>query len=96
MNNCHFKHEPRNEETVKQLKTRMNRMIGQMNGIQRMLDENRYCGDILIQIAAIEKALEAFGYVILEDHLKTCVVDEVQNGNLNVMDEVVDLMKQLK
>lgn len=61
-----------------------------------MLDENRYCGDILIQIAAVERALQSFGYIILKDHMETCVVEGVKNGDLAVVDEAVELMKKLK
>ena len=50
------RHTPRGEEELRQLKNRLNRMVGQLNGIGRMLDENRYCGDILIQISAVERA----------------------------------------
>lgn len=71
-------------------------MIGQLNGMKKMLDENRYCGDILIQIAAVERALQSFGYIILKDHMETCVVEGVKNGDLAVVDEAVELMKKLK
>ena len=67
-----------------------------LNGMKKMLDENRYCGDILIQIAAVERALQSFGYIILKDHMETCVVEGVKNGDLAVVDEVVELMKKLK
>lgn len=63
---------------------------------EKMLDENRYCGDILIQIAAVERALQSFGYIILKDHMETCVVEGVKNGDLAVVDEAVELMKKLK
>ncbi len=71
-------------------------MIGQLNGISKMLDENRYCGDILMQVAAVESALQAFGYMVLQDHLETCVVEEVQKGNTQVVDEAMELIKKLK
>lgn len=58
-----------------------------------MLDDNRYCGDILTQIAAVESALQSFGYIILQDHMETCVVEEIKNGNLQIVDEAVDLIK---
>jgi DNA-binding FrmR family transcriptional regulator len=61
-----------------------------------MLDENRYCGDILIQIAAVEKALESFGYIVLSNHLKTCVTQDVLDGKNETMDEVMDMIKKLK
>ena len=61
-----------------------------------MLDDNRYCGDILTQIAAAESALKSVGYIILEEHMKTCVVEQVQNGNNKVMEEAMELIKKLK
>lgn len=91
-----YKKTPRSEQARHQLQNRLNRMIGQLNGIQKMLDDNRYCGDILTQIAAVENALQSFGYLILQDHMETCVVEEIQNGNIQVVDEVVDLIKKLK
>lgn len=93
---CHTKATPRGEKELKQLKNRLHRMIGQLNGVGRMLDENRYCGEVLIQVAAIESALQAFGYAILQEHMKTCVVEEIQKGNTAVVDEAVELIKKLK
>uniref|UniRef100_UPI0040560B0B metal-sensing transcriptional repressor n=1 Tax=Acetatifactor sp. TaxID=1872090 RepID=UPI0040560B0B len=93
---CHTKATPRQEQELKQLKNRLNRIIGQLNGIGKMLDENRYCGDILTQVAAVESALQSFGYVILKEHLETCVVEEVQKGNEEIMDEALELIKKLK
>ena len=93
---CQHKHTPRSEETLKTLKNRLNRMIGQLNGIGSMLDDNRYCGDILTQIAAVESALQSFGYIILQDHLETCVVEQIQQGNTDILTEAVDLIKKLK
>lgn len=93
---CHQKATPRDEQELKQLKNRLNRIIGQMNGISRMLDENRYCGDILTQVAAVESALQSFGHVILKEHMETCVVEEIQKGNTEVIAEAVELIKKLK
>lgn len=93
---CHKKSTPRQEKEVKQLKNRLNRIVGQLNGIGRMLDENRYCGDILTQVAAVESALQSFGYLILQEHMETCVVEEIDKGNLEVIEEAVELMKKLK
>lgn len=93
---CKHKSTPRSEETAKQLQNRLNRMIGQMNGIGKMLEDNRYCGDILTQIAAVESALQSFGYLILKEHMNTCVIEELQKGNTEIMDEAVELMKKLK
>ena len=93
---CHQKATPRSEKERKQLQNRLSRMAGQLNGISRMLEENRYCGDILTQVAAVESALQAFGYVILQEHMKTCVVEEIKKGNTAIVDEAVELVKKLK
>ncbi len=93
---CHRKATPRQEKELRQLKNRISRMTGQLNGIGRMLDENRYCGDILTQVAAVESALQSFGYQILQEHMETCVVEEIRKGNMEVVEEAVELMKKLK
>lgn len=93
---CHFKATPRDERKLRQLKNRLSRMSGQLSGIGRMLDENRYCGDILTQVAAVESALQAFGYLILREHMETCVAEEIQKGNTGVVEEAVELVKKLK
>ena len=92
----HHKHTPRDEQAIRLLQNRLNRMIGQLNGIKNMVEDNRYCGDILTQVAAVESALQSFGYIILQDHLETCVVEEIRNGNPPIVDEAVELMKKLK
>ena len=82
---CRAKHTPRSEKELKQLQNRLNRIVGQLNGIGRMLDENRYCGDIL-----------SFGHIVLARHMETCVVEEIRKGNEQIMEEVVELVKKLK
>ena len=93
---CHHKNTPRTEKEQKQLQNRINRIIGQLNGIKGMIDDNRYCGDILIQIGAVESALQSLGYIILQDHMQTCVVEEVRNGNEEILAEAIELIKKLK
>ena len=93
---CHHKTTPREEKELKQLKNRLNRMIGQLNGIGKMLDENRYCGDVLTQVAAVESALQSFGYQLLQEHMETCMVEEIVQGNYEVIEEAVELIKKLK
>ena len=90
------KHTPRDPETLKALQNRLHRMIGQLSGIGSMLDDNRYCGDILTQIAAVESALQNFGFIILQEHMKTCVTDAIREGDTQVLDEAVELIKKLK
>lgn len=93
---CHKKETPRPETELRQLKNRLNRVIGQLNGISKMLDENRYCGDILTQLAAAQSALQSFGYEVLKGHLETCVTEEIQKGNKEVISETVELIRKLK
>ena len=95
-NCCRTKHTPRSGEQHKQLQNRLSRMIGQLNGISRMLEENRYCGDILTQIAAVESALQSFGYIVLKEHMETCVVEEIRSGNEQILEEAIELVKKLK
>ena len=71
-------------------------MRGQLNGISRMLEETATGGDILTQVAAVEKCLQAFGYAILKEHMETCVVEEIQKGNTAIVEEAVELVKKLK
>lgn len=92
----HYKIVPRDAAGQRQLTNRINRIIGQLNGIKNMIDENRYCGDILIQIGAVESALQSLGYIVLQEHMQTCVVEEVKKGNEAIMEEAIELIKKLK
>ena len=76
------------------LQKRLNRAIGQLNGVKRMVDDNRYCGDILTQLAAAEAAVHRVSEIILRNHLETCVVERVQQGDTQVLDEVMDLIRK--
>ena len=93
---CQYNATPRDNAQLRQLQNRLSRMIGQLGGISKMLEENRYCGDILVQVAAVESALQAFGYLVLQDHLETCVVEEIQKGNTQIVEEALALIKKLK
>ena len=63
---CRHKSTPREEKDLRQLQNRLKRMMGQLGGISKMLEDNRYCGDILVQVAAVESALQSFGYLVLQ------------------------------
>lgn len=92
---CRHKHTPRGAGEQKRLQSRINRIIGQLKGIQGMIEDNRYCGDILIQIGAVESALRSLGYVVLEEHMMTCVAESVQQGDTQMLAEAVELVKKL-
>ena len=93
---CRRKATPRGEKELRLLQNRLNRISGQLGGIAKMLEENRYCGDILMQVAAAESALQAFGYLVLQNHLETCVVEEIQKGNTQIVEEALELIRKLK
>ena len=89
-----YKQTGRGEDLQADLQKRLNRAIGQLNGVKRMIDENRYCGDILTQLAAAESAVHRTSEIILKNHLETCVVEKVQEGDVEVIDEVMDLIRK--
>jgi DNA-binding FrmR family transcriptional regulator len=69
------------------LKKRLHRIEGQVRGIERMVDEDRYCIDILTQVGAVKTALESLGLEILEDHVKHCVHDALASGDAKMATE---------
>lgn len=86
----------RTEEEKKELTKRLNIIEGQVRGINQMIDDDRYCDDVLVQIAAVSKALKSLGNHILESHLKSCVAYDVQMGNLDILEDVMLLIKKLQ
>ncbi len=86
----------RSKDDKKYITSRLNIIEGQVRGINQMIEDDRYCGDVLIQIAAVSKSLQSLGNKILEKHLKTCVVDEIKDGNIDIIDDVMLLIKKLK
>lgn len=94
---CHHEHkiQERTDKEKRELDIRLNKIAGQINGIKKMLDDNRYCGDILVQVAAVDKSLKSLANKILKTHLETCVSTEIKNGNDEIIDEVMDLFSRL-
>ena len=91
---CHKKKE-RDEKEYKDLMNRLSRIEGQVRGVKGMLERDAYCVDILTQVAAINAALNSFNKVLLANHIKTCVVENVRNGDDSVIDELVTTMQKL-
>ncbi len=86
------------EKSARKVTTRVNRIAGQVAGIQRMVDDGRYCVDILNQIAAVRSALDALGIEILTRHLETCVLGhgsgtEHENARPMTRQELLDEVK---
>lgn len=92
---CSDKTKVRSPEELKSLFNRLSRIEGQVRGIKRMLEKNAYCPDVLIQVSAINSALNSFSKVLLANHLKSCVVDDIRDGNLDVIDELVATLQKL-
>ena len=85
----------RTPEEYKRLCNRLSRIEGQIRGIRRMLDESAYCPDILTQAAAANAALNAFSRELLSQHIRSCVVNDLQNGKDETVDELLDTMQKL-
>ena len=92
--NC-CRHTHRSEEEVKSLTNRCNRVEGQIRGIKGMIEKDAYCDDILNQIAAAQSALNGLSKVILERHMKTCLIERVQTGETEVIDELLTTISKL-
>ncbi len=85
----------RSEKEEKGLITRLNRIEGQVRGIKNMVEEERYCVEILNQVAAVQAALNSFNKELLANHIHTCVVDDIQKGNVEVVDELCETIKKI-
>ena len=85
----------RDDEELRKLMNRLNRVEGQVRGVKKMLEEEHYCVDILTQVSAIQAALNAFNKELLSSHIHSCVVEEIQKGNTEVVDELCESIKKL-
>ena len=83
-------------EEKRAIENRLSRIGGQINGIKAMVEEDRYCGDILIQLAAIDKSVKSLAGVLLERHLHSCLVEDIQNGKSESVDEIIELFKRFQ
>lgn len=91
---CHHK-KHRAQDEQKRLINRLNRIEGQVRGIKRMVEEEAYCPEILTQVAAISAALNSFNKELLANHIKSCVAEDIREGNDEVIDELVKLLQKL-
>ena len=85
----------RDEKEKRDLMNRLKRIEGQVRGLQRMLDEDAYCPDILIQASAVNSALNSFCRTLLSHHLHTCVSEDIRAGRDEAMDELMETLKKL-
>lgn len=91
---CH-KTKERSEEEYKHLIHRLNRIEGQIRGIRGMVEKDAYCTDILVQVSAVNAALNAFNRELLANHIKSCVVQDMREGKEETIDELVMILQKL-
>lgn len=88
--------QPRTKDEIQAIVNRLKRIEGQIRGIQKMVEDDRYCMDILVQISAIQSALKQVGFTITERHIKHCVSDAVKSGEGNeTIEELMAVLKQI-
>ncbi|MDD6857731.1 MAG: metal-sensing transcriptional repressor [Lachnospiraceae bacterium] len=85
----------REESEYKDLITRLNRIEGQVRGVKGMVEKDAYCVDILTQVAAISAALNSFNRVLLSNHIKTCVVNDIKSDKPDAVEELVKIVQKL-
>lgn len=92
---CCHKTKERSGKEYRDLLNRLNRIEGQVRGIKGMVEKDVYCPDILIQVAAVNAALNSFNRVLLANHIRTCVMRDVQEGKEETIDELVMTLQKL-
>lgn len=85
----------RTQQEYKDLIHRLNRIEGQVRGIRGMVERDAYCTDILVQVAAVNAALNSFNKVLLASHIKTCVTRDIRDGKEETVDELVAVLQKL-
>lgn len=85
----------RDEKEFKDLVNRLNRIEGQVRGVKKMVEDDRYCIDIVTQVSAIQAALNSFNKVLLSNHIKSCVVDDIKMGSEETVDELCTTLQKL-
>ena len=89
------RHKSRDLSEYEALLKRLNRIEGQVRGVRGMVEKECYCTDILTQVSAIQSALNAFSRELLANHIRTCVVEDIQSGHLEVVDDLLVTIQKL-
>ncbi len=93
-NKCCNKKTKRGIDEKKLITNRLNRISGQISGIKKMIENDVYCNDVLIQLKAVESSIQSLSNHILENHLYNCVTRDLENGELDTIDELISLFKR--
>ena len=92
---CSNKKKERAEKEYKDLIHRLNRIEGQVRGIKGMVERDVYCTDILVQVAAVNAALNSFNRLLLENHIKSCVMADLKEGREETVDELLVVLQKI-
>ena len=92
---CDERKKHRSDQEYKELMNRLKRIEGQVRGLQNMLENNAYCPDILVQVSAVNCALNSFSKTLLASHIRTCVVDDIRAGREETIDELVTTLQKV-
>ena len=92
---CETRHKERSEDEKKKMLARLSRIEGQIRGIRKMVENDLYCPDILIQVSAATSALNSFNKVLLAEHVRSCVADDIRAGKDETVDELVNVLEKL-
>ena len=92
---CCGRKKKRSEEEFRSLMNRLKRIEGQVRGVEKMLENDAYCPDILTQVSAINSALNSFNKELLASHMKSCVVNDIRAGKDEVIDELVATLQKI-
>lgn len=92
---CCQKTKERTEKEYKDLLNRLSRIEGQVRGIKKMVENDAYCTEILVQVSAVNAALNSFNKVLLANHIRTCVAEDIREGKEETIDELVMTLQKL-
>lgn len=95
---CHDHYDKKShhsDKTKKNLMTRLNRIEGQIRGIKGLIEKDTYCDDIITQISATNAALNGVAKMLLEAHMKSCILERVQDGDHEALDELMVTIQKL-
>lgn len=85
----------RSDDELRSLTNRLSRIEGQVRGLKKMVEDEAYCTNILTQVTAVQAALNAFSKELLASHIKSCVVEDIRNGNDEAVDDLVCTLQKL-
>ncbi|MBQ1926491.1 MAG: metal-sensing transcriptional repressor [Proteobacteria bacterium] len=92
---CQCKHKHRSENERKTMINRLRRIEGQVRGLEKMVENDAYCTDIVTQVSAVQAALNAFSKQLLANHIQTCVIQDIRSGKDEVVEDLIHTIHKL-